>query len=174
MRDHLKKYHDWFQQQKPAVRCCLLYPQGASSQLCALWPRLQQEAAQIVHRRQLWVVGKGGDDGKDLGRPHGGLEQANVDHWEMRLPHFEDTVPFPFKLAHHHERGAQPWQSSLQQWNRMNWFFSKVRMLPDDSPCQVRCSVLELYVSYVLCNGGERYESQIGDAGERWMAIHPA
>ena len=165
MRNHLRKYHDWFQQQKPATRCCLLCPQGASSQLCALWPRLQQEAAQIVHHRQLWVVGQGGvDDDNSLGRASDGLAHESVDQWGLRLPTFEETVPFPFRLAHHHERGPQPWQSSLQQWNRLNWFFSRVRMLPEDSACQVRCSVLELYVSYVLSNGDERYESQIGDA----------
>ena len=93
-----------------------------------------------------------------------------ADNWTVALPEWEETLPLDFSLSQPHHRGSHPWRFSLAQWNRFQWFFSRVRILLQNSRCCARCSVLELYVAYVFENGGDRFESQISD-GEKggWL-----
>ena len=142
---HLSTHHGWLQRQEPAVRCCLLCPAHASPMLRAHWPWIQREAAEIVHARQLQVASREGTQHRSSVT----MESHVNDMWAQPLPRFEDAVPMSFTLAPPHLKGPHPWPMSVQQWNRLTWFFSKVRLLPEGLEA-VRCSLLELHVSMCL------------------------
>ena len=72
------------------------------------------------------------------------------------------ALPLDFELTNCTHTKKFPWQYSRPQWHQLVRFASRLRLpLEVDKIHVCRPSTLELYLSYMICNGDVQFESQL-------------
>ena len=173
-RVQLTRHREWLHAQPPAVELCLHCPSDAPNLVVAVWPQLQLEACKIIQARDAGLDARGlrqtkcraGDEraGSDAGK------QTDEAKWaKPTQQHWQSCRPLDFN-GNYPDAARQPkWMYTRSQWHRLSRYFTRVqRYIHQEAPkgCVApgRVSCLEVYLSYLIENDMQRFETQIGSA----------
>ena len=161
---------------------CLVCPQDCPEDLRSQWGLLQKQCALILQKRNAvgvqhgWVGGgrrssrrRGASHNIPQARPSGDQVEGPQTEGDGRGEHgiacdsevFKRARPIEFTLVACLQSKHLPWHYSRAQWHRLTRFAAMIRrpMLQDIDRVR-RPSTIELYLSYLACNGEYRFENQ--------------
>ena len=151
-----RRFHGAFQEKLGPLRenpsaCskCLFYLPG-----CGLSPRewgeWQESCARVIRE---WGCRTREREEK------GQQESPTIITWPC-IPNFKGKQ-LNFALTYSLNSTAGQWPSTRAQWHRATHFVSRIHHDPQSG---FRCTVLELYLSYLVCNGMRRWVSGVAEA----------
>ena len=167
----LAAHAPWFEDQEASTRACLLCPMNAPPHLKKIWGTLQLETVGILQVREC-SLRTDHQDALGPRQPERITPPQDEPLWRpLEMKDMASSKPFIFELRPCFTRGKHKWMYSIAQWQMINAYFADVRVMQGDLSMCPRCSVIEMYVSYVLWGKGQRFESQLPDANRgHWLS----
>eukprot|EP00971_Amphidinium_carterae_P306394 6088802-Amphidinium_carterae.2 len=172
---------------KSSARLCGICPQTAPAQCKTDWPLYQTVLAQVWKARMTVASSRGmtgrmprrtseGESCEGMSSTGGHMYGARVEMTAQVAPDplppaavWHGSRPISFELCFVTCTANFPFQYGREQYNKLSRFVAKIRV-PDveHRPLVPTCTLLELYLSYVQCNGGSGFcnffpSSQYGD-----------
>ena len=120
------------------------------------WGRVQEGYASIV--REWGQATRMQEKGEPL-TPELPEAQSLLQEWPPVPTHVGQAIDF--KVSYALNSTAGQWPSTRSQWHRACHFVTLLRIIPGGG---FRCTLLELYLSYLVTNGMRRWESGVSNA----------
>ena len=142
-----------------AAQRCLLCPLTASERVKRQWSTYQQACVRILVARSNHIK-----KGPEVSRGPAPLVPAPKQtlHFAACIKPLSQLIAMPFTLPAKLRQGKCQWNWSRDQWHRLSHYMGTLRVEdPSIEPVAPHPTTLELYLSYLVSNGGHRFTTQV-------------